>query len=169
MDEATGRRGADARGHGRGRGHHTRWTGVARHRRTGRHASRPRRRDDAGDAHSRTQRHRALQEVAPSRRGQQRLPRGARTADDPQRRDPRRRNREDAQEARRRVVPAIPWKSISEAPPDAELTAMASRLPLRSYASIFQFLSATTKIRKQLAETPGLVGYALDAHIAGKT
>lgn len=66
-------------------------------------------------------------------------------------------------------MPAIPWKSISEAPPDAELTAMASRLPLRSYASIFQFLSATTKIRKQLAETPGLVGYALDAHIAGKT
>jgi quinol monooxygenase YgiN len=66
-------------------------------------------------------------------------------------------------------VPALPWKSLSDAPPDAELTAMASRLPLHSHASIVSFLSATLKIRKQLAQAPGLVGYALDAHIAKKT
>jgi hypothetical protein len=46
---------------------------------------------------------------------------------------------------------------------------MASRLPLRSYGSILGFLSSTLKIRKQLDRSPGLVGYALDAHIAKKT
>jgi hypothetical protein len=46
---------------------------------------------------------------------------------------------------------------------------MASRLPLRSHLRIPSFLTATRRIRRQLAAAPGLVGYALDAKLLGKT
>jgi hypothetical protein len=66
-------------------------------------------------------------------------------------------------------MPAIPWKRIEEADPALEVTVMASRLPLRSYLRIPRFLTATLRIRRQLAEAPGLVGYALDAKLLNKT
>jgi hypothetical protein len=46
---------------------------------------------------------------------------------------------------------------------------MASRLPLRSHLRIPGLLKATWRIRRQLAEAPGLVGYALDAKLFAKT
>ncbi|HEX5771744.1 MAG TPA: hypothetical protein VFY11_12330 [Nocardioidaceae bacterium] len=46
---------------------------------------------------------------------------------------------------------------------------MASKLPLRSHRSLPQFLSHVVRIRRQLAGSPGLVGYALDAHPFAKT
>lgn len=46
---------------------------------------------------------------------------------------------------------------------------MGSRLPLRSHLHIPGFLAATLRIRRQLAEAPGLVGYALDARLFAKT
>jgi hypothetical protein len=46
---------------------------------------------------------------------------------------------------------------------------MASRLPLARYWNLPAFLSATLAIRTQLASASGLIGYALDAHLARKT
>ena len=51
---------------------------------------------------------------------------------------------------------------------EAELTVMASRLPLRRHRSIPRFMLWTLRIRRQLAASPGLVGYALDAQPMGK-
>jgi hypothetical protein len=66
-------------------------------------------------------------------------------------------------------MPKLPWASISEVPADTEVTIMGSRLPLRSYRHIPRFLWATLRIRKQLARSQGLVGYALDAELTRKT
>ncbi|MDQ3895688.1 MAG: DUF3291 domain-containing protein [Actinomycetota bacterium] len=66
-------------------------------------------------------------------------------------------------------MPALPWSRISTADPGSELTVMASRLPLRSYRHIPNFLRWTWRIRGQLADAPGLVGYSLDAHPLRKT
>jgi heme-degrading monooxygenase HmoA len=66
-------------------------------------------------------------------------------------------------------MPALPWKRHEEVNPATELTVMASRLPLRSHLRIPGFMSATLRIRRQLAAAPGLVGYALDAKLFDKT
>jgi len=65
-------------------------------------------------------------------------------------------------------MPALPWKKIEELAPDTEVTVMASRLPLRHHRSIPRFMMWTLRIRRQLAASPGLVGYSLDAQLAGK-
>jgi hypothetical protein len=46
---------------------------------------------------------------------------------------------------------------------------MASRLPLRHYRHIPVFLRRTMEVRRQLATTPGLIGYSLDADLFHKT
>jgi hypothetical protein len=66
-------------------------------------------------------------------------------------------------------MPKLPWTTIESVPPDTEVTVMASRLPLRRYRHIPRFLVATLRIRRQLAQSDGLVGYALDAQLARKT
>jgi hypothetical protein len=66
-------------------------------------------------------------------------------------------------------MPALPWITVSKMDPDAECTVMASKLPLRSYRHIPGFLRWTLRIRRQLATSPGLVGYALDARLLRKT
>lgn len=66
-------------------------------------------------------------------------------------------------------MPKLPWTSITEVDPDADVTIMGSQLPLRSHASIPGFLLATLRIRRQLKRSEGLVGYALDARLLGKT
>lgn len=66
-------------------------------------------------------------------------------------------------------MPAIPWKSFTDADPEREYLVMASRLPLRSYRSIPQFLRLTRAVQRQLAATEGLVGYALNAQLTRKT
>ena len=66
-------------------------------------------------------------------------------------------------------MPALPWIRIAGPEPGAELTVMATRLPLRSYRHIPGFLRWTWRIRRQLAASDGLVGYSLDAHPLGKT
>ncbi len=66
-------------------------------------------------------------------------------------------------------MPALPWLQRQQIEPDREYVAMASRLPLRSYRFIPGFLRDTLRIRRQLADTPGLVGYALNAGLARKT
>jgi len=66
-------------------------------------------------------------------------------------------------------MPALPWVEGHRVDPDREYLAMASRLRLKSYRSIPGFMLATLEIRKQLAKTPGLVGYALNAELMRKT
>jgi hypothetical protein len=66
-------------------------------------------------------------------------------------------------------VPALPWTTVSTVEPDTSLTVMASTLPLRSYVRIPRFLLWTMRIRAQLARSPGLFGYALDAQLLRKT
>ena len=64
---------------------------------------------------------------------------------------------------------AFPWVERRTIDPDRDYVAMASCLPLKAYRSIPGFLRDTLEIRRQLAETPGLVGYALNAQLARKT
>jgi quinol monooxygenase YgiN len=66
-------------------------------------------------------------------------------------------------------MPALPWVSRKPVDPSAEYVAMASQLPLRRYRSVPGFLRDTLAIRAQLAKTPGLIGYTLDAGLTSKT
>lgn len=66
-------------------------------------------------------------------------------------------------------MPALPWKQFIEPEPESTYTVMCSRLPLKRHRSIPGFLRDTIAIRRQLAKTPGLVGYALDAKVLAKT
>jgi len=66
-------------------------------------------------------------------------------------------------------MPALPWLERQPIDPERLYVAMASRLPLRSYRFIPGFLRNTLQIRRQLAQTPGLVGYALNAGLVRKT
>jgi hypothetical protein len=66
-------------------------------------------------------------------------------------------------------MPKLPWKTVGEVDPGAECTVMGSRLPLRHYRHVLGFMRWTMKIRRQLAGTEGLLGYALDAQIGKKT
>ena len=66
-------------------------------------------------------------------------------------------------------MPALPWTTISSPDRAGEYVVMASRLPLARYRDLPGFLRATMLIRAQLARASGLIGYALDAHLARKT
>ena len=66
-------------------------------------------------------------------------------------------------------MPALPWFSVGTPDPDADVIVMASRLPLRSHGDIPRFLWRTWLVRRQLARSPGLIGYSLDAHLLAKT
>jgi heme-degrading monooxygenase HmoA len=66
-------------------------------------------------------------------------------------------------------MPALPWTRRQPIEPGRTYLAMASRLPLQRHRSIPGFLRDAMAIRRQLAAADGLVGYALDAEIGGKT
>jgi|SRR5271163_2238885 len=66
-------------------------------------------------------------------------------------------------------MPALPWVDGHPIDPDQQYIAMASCLPLKSYRSVPGFLRDTLKIRRQLAGTPGLIGYGLNAQLTRKT
>ena len=66
-------------------------------------------------------------------------------------------------------MPALPWVQGQAVEPEREYVAMASRLPLRAYRFIPGFLRDTLRVRRQLARSDGLVGYALNAQLARKT
>jgi hypothetical protein len=66
-------------------------------------------------------------------------------------------------------VPALPWTSIIEPEPDRTYVGFATRLPLTAHRYVPGFVRDTTRIRRQLAASPGLVGYALLAELRAKT
>jgi hypothetical protein len=65
-------------------------------------------------------------------------------------------------------MPALPWIVRHPIDPTKRYLAMASRLPLKSYGFVPGFLRDAMRIRRQLADTPGLLGYGLDAQLARK-
>jgi nitrite reductase/ring-hydroxylating ferredoxin subunit len=65
-------------------------------------------------------------------------------------------------------VPPLPWKSFAAAESDKEYPALLSRLPLTTFRAMPRFLRFVSGIRRQLAESEGLVGYSLDAHVLAK-
>jgi nitrite reductase/ring-hydroxylating ferredoxin subunit len=65
-------------------------------------------------------------------------------------------------------VPALPWTSFTEAQGDKEYHALLSRLPLATYRAMPKFFRFVFGIRRQLAESEGLIGYSLDAHPLAK-
>ena len=66
-------------------------------------------------------------------------------------------------------MPALPWTERRPIDPSATYVAMASRLPLRRHRAVPGFLRDTLRIRRQLAGSPGLVGYGLKADLLRKT
>ena len=66
-------------------------------------------------------------------------------------------------------MPALPWVERQPLEPTTRYVAMASRLPLRRHRAVPGFLRDTLRIRRQLAEAPGLVGYGLKADLLQKT
>ncbi len=65
-------------------------------------------------------------------------------------------------------MPEIKWKSFTETKPNQEYLAVASSLRLRSFWKIRKFLEYTGKIRTQLSEAKGLVGYSLQVKFLAK-
>jgi heme-degrading monooxygenase HmoA len=66
-------------------------------------------------------------------------------------------------------MPALPWTTISTPDPSRTYTAFATKLPLTAHRHVPGFLGDTLRIRRQLRQTPGLVGYSLLAEIRRKT
>jgi hypothetical protein len=66
-------------------------------------------------------------------------------------------------------MPALPWLERQPIDPQRQYVAMASRLPLKAYRFVPGFLRDTMQIRRQLAQSAGLVGYTLNAGLARKT
>jgi hypothetical protein len=62
-------------------------------------------------------------------------------------------------------MPALPWQQRQPIDPAASYVVMYTRLPLQRYRWIPGFLRDAGRIRRQLATTPGLVGYALKANL----
>lgn len=61
-----------------------------------------------------------------------------------------------------------PWQHLAAPDPDREYLALVSFLPLTRLMTTKEFLDWASKIRGQLAETPGVLGYSLRAHILRK-
>jgi hypothetical protein len=66
------------------------------------------------------------------------------------------------------AMPALPWKHFRAMEPDREYVAMVSQLPLLRMSSTPTMLRLTMGIRRQLEETPGVVGYSLDAKVLAR-
>ena len=65
-------------------------------------------------------------------------------------------------------MPALPWTSFSEAEDKEEYPALLSHLPLATFRAMPKFFRFVFGIRRQLAESEGLIGYSLDAHPLAK-
>ena len=61
----------------------------------------------------------------------------------------------------------VSWTTAHPAPPTHTCTVIAARLPLRSSRAIFASVIWAWRIRRHLADTPGVVGHALALEMAG--
>ena len=65
-------------------------------------------------------------------------------------------------------MPALPWTSFTEAENNKMYPALLSHLPLATFRAMPKFFRFVFAIRRQLAESEGLIGYSLDAHVLAK-
>ena len=63
---------------------------------------------------------------------------------------------------------ASPWKQFEAMAPDREYFVMASHLPLKTMGATPRMLGLASAVRRQLKDTPGIVGYSLDAKVFAK-
>jgi heme-degrading monooxygenase HmoA len=66
-------------------------------------------------------------------------------------------------------MPALPWTTIRTPDPDLAYIGFGTKLPLTAYRHVPGFLRDTSKVRSQLASSPGLVGYSLLAELRSRT
>src|SRR2546427_11628914 len=59
----------------------------------------------------------------------------------------------------------LPWQSVHAANHQRQYLALLSYLPLRGYRKMWMFSRHVRAIRRQLARTPGLIGYSLRAKL----
>jgi hypothetical protein len=59
-------------------------------------------------------------------------------------------------------VPALPWASFSEVEDNKQYPALLSHLPLATFRAMPKFFRFVFGIRRQLAESEGLIGYSLE-------
>ena len=69
---------------------------------------------------------------------------------------------------RRIRMAASPWKQFEAMAPDREYFVMASHLPLKTMGATPRMLGLASAVRRQLKDTPGIVGYSLDAKVFAK-
>jgi heme-degrading monooxygenase HmoA len=62
------------------------------------------------------------------------------------------------------MLPA-PWKSLLPIEADREYLALLSYLPLKKYRKIPAFVRFSQQVQRQLAATPGVAGYSLQAQL----
>ena len=60
-------------------------------------------------------------------------------------------------------MPATPWKMCEPPAPGSTHVALISYLPLRNFRALPKFFRFTFEIMGQLQNSPGLIGYSLDA------
>jgi hypothetical protein len=65
-------------------------------------------------------------------------------------------------------MPALLWKSFALPENDREYRALLTYLPLKRWRAIPKFMRYTSQIRRQLADSEGLIGYALDAKVLSR-
>ena len=65
-------------------------------------------------------------------------------------------------------MPTLPWKSFAPPENDREYSALLTYLPLKRWRAIPKFMRYTSQIRRQLANSEGLIGYALDANVLSR-
>ena len=58
-----------------------------------------------------------------------------------------------------------PWKSLRPIEAEREYLALISYLPLKRYRKIPAFVGLSRQVQRQLASTPGVIGYSLQAQI----
>jgi heme-degrading monooxygenase HmoA len=61
-----------------------------------------------------------------------------------------------------------PWKSVSPLEPEHEYLVLASSIPPRSRRSTWRLFRGASTVRKQLADTDGVIGFALLARPLAK-
>ena len=63
---------------------------------------------------------------------------------------------------------ASPWKSFAAPDGDREYHAVLSYLPLSTFRALPRFMKYTFQVRRQLADSDGLIGYSLDANVPSR-
>jgi hypothetical protein len=59
---------------------------------------------------------------------------------------------------------ARPWKSLAEPQPEATYTALLTYFEMQSFARVLAFLRMSARVFRQVASSPGAIGYTMSAN-----